>query len=215
MRSKEDAQDYRYFPDPDLIPIAISDEWLEEIRAKQPEFRPEKMARYKEEFQIPDYDIQIITETKHMADIFEGTVALGAQPKKVSNWLMGESMRLLKEKNQDGTDLTISPKNLAALIKLIDDKVINQTTAKEIFAIMFEKDIDPVKYVEENGLKQESDEGAIKAILEEVIAANPQAVADYHAGKEKALGALVGQTMKRTQGKADPGTINKLLREML
>ena len=215
MRSKEDAQDYRYFPDPDLIPIDISDEWLESIRAAQPEFRPEKMQRYKEEFQIPEYDIEIITSTKHMADIFEETVALGAQPKKVSNWLMGESMRLLKEKNQDGNDLTISPKNLAALIELIDKKVINQTTAKEIFEVMFAEDIDPVKYVEEHGLKQESDEGALKAVLEEVIAANPQAVEDYHNGKEKALGALVGQTMKRMQGKADPGAINKLLREML
>ena len=215
MRSKEDAQDYRYFPDPDLIPIDISDEWLERIRSSQPEFRPEKMQRYKEEFQIPEYDIEIITSTKHMADIFEETVALGAQPKKVSNWLMGESMRLLKEKNQDGNDLTISPKNLAALIELIDKKVINQTTAKEIFEVMFAEDIDPVKYVEEHGLKQESDEGALKAVLEEVIAANPQAVEDYHNGKEKALGALVGQTMKRMQGKADPSAINKLLREML
>lgn len=215
MRSKEDAQDYRYFPDPDLVPIHVSDEMLEEIRRRQPELRTEKMKRYREEFGIPDYDIDIITGSKHMADLFEETVALGAAPKKVSNWLMVETMRLMKEKETDAEDLCFSPQNLAKLIALTDAKAINSTVAKEVFEIMFEKDINPEKYVEEHGLKTVNDEGALRKTVEEVIAANPQSVDDYNAGKEKAIGFLVGQTMKAMKGKADPGTVNKLLKELL
>ena len=215
MRSKEDAQDYRYFPDPDLVPIHVSDEMLEEIKAKQPEFRTEKMKRYKEEFGIPDYDIEIITGSKRLADLFEETVALGSQPKKVSNWLMVETMRLMKEKEMDAEDLCFSPENLAKLIALTDSKAINGTVAKEVFEIMFEKDIDPEKYVEEHGLKTVNDEGALRKVVEEVIASNPQSVEDYRNGKEKAIGFLVGQTMKAMKGKADPGAVNKLLKELL
>ena len=215
MRSKEDAQDYRYFPDPDLVPIHVSDKMLEEIKAKQPEFRTEKMKRYKEEFGIPDYDIEIITGSKRLADLFEETVALGSQPKKVSNWLMVETMRLMKEKEKDAEDLCFSPENLAKLIALTDSKAINGTVAKEVFEIMFEKDMDPEKYVEEHGLKTVNDEGALRKIVEEVIASNPQSVEDYHNGKEKAIGFLVGQTMKAMKGKADPGAVNKLLKELL
>jgi aspartyl-tRNA(Asn)/glutamyl-tRNA(Gln) amidotransferase subunit B len=130
MRSKEDAQDYRYFPDPDLTPIVVTDEMLDEIRAKQPEFRTEKMARYKEEYDIPDYDIDIITGSKRMADLFEETVAICGQPKKVSNWLMGETMRLMKEKDMDAEDLHFSPEHLAGLIALVDSKAINSSVAK-------------------------------------------------------------------------------------
>ena len=215
MRSKEDAQDYRYFPDPDLVPVNISEEFLEEIRGRQPEFRTEKKKRYKEEFDIPDYDIDIITESKHMADIFEETVALGAQPKKVSNWLMGETLRLLKEKELDPEDVRFSPEHLAKLIALTESKAINSTVAKEVFEVMFEEDIDPEKYVEEKGLKTVSDEGALRRTVEEVIAANPQSVEDYRSGKEKAIGFLVGQTMKAMKGKADPASVNKLLKELL
>ena len=215
MRSKEDAQDYRYFPDPDLVPVYISDEWIQTVKEKQPEFRTEKMKRYKEEFDIPDYDIEIITGTKHMADIFEGTVALGAQPKKVSNWLMVETLRLLKEKEMDPEDIKFSPENLAKLIALTDQKVINSTVAKEVFEVMFEQDIDPDQYVEEKGLKTVNDEGALRKAVEEVIAANPQSVADYKGGKEKAIGFLVGQTMKAMKGKADPGSVNAMLKELL
>lgn len=215
MRSKEDAQDYRYFPDPDLAPIVVSDEMLEEIRAKQPEFRTEKMARYKEEYDIPDYDIDIITGTKRMADLFEATVAICGQPKKVSNWLMGETLRLMKEKEVDAEDLSFSPENLAKLIGLVDSKAINSSVAKEVFEVMFEEDIDPEKYVEEKGLKTVNDEGALRRTIEEVIANNPQSVDDYHNGKEKAIGFLVGQTMKAMKGKADPGMVNQILRELL
>ena len=212
MRSKEDAQDYRYFPDPDLVPIHISDEWLEEIRSRQPEFKTEKMKRYKEEFGIPDYDIEILTDSKKLADIFEQTTAICNNPKKVSNWLMVETMRIIKEKSMDVSDISFSPANLAALIKLTDDGSINSSVAKEVFEKIFDEDIDPVKYVEENGLKQVNDEGALKKTVEDVIAANPQSVEDYRSGKEKAIGFLVGQTMKAMKGKANPAMVNDMLK---
>ena len=215
MRSKEDAQDYRYFPDPDLVPIHISDEWLEEIRSRQPEFKTEKMKRYKEEFGIPDYDIEILTDSKKLADIFEQTTAICNNPKKVSNWLMVETMRIIKEKSMDVSDISFSPANLAALIKLTDDGSINSSVAKEVFEKIFDEDIDPVKYVEENGLKQVNDEGALKKTVEDVIAANPQSVEDYRNGKEKAIGFLVGQTMKAMKGKANPAMVNDMLKELL
>ncbi len=215
MRSKEDAQDYRYFPDPDLVPILISDAWLDEIRAKQPEFREEKKARYQAEYGLPEYDADILTGTKKLADIFEETVALGANPKKVSNWLMVETMRLLKEHEMDAEDITFSAENLAKLIKLVDSQAINSSVAKEVFEIIFEKDIDPDKYVEEKGLKTVNDEGALRATVEKVIADNPQSVEDYRNGKEKAIGFLVGQTMKAMKGKANPGMVNQILKELL
>lgn len=215
MRSKEDAQDYRYFPDPDLVPVVLDDAFLDEIRRKQPEFREDKMARYKREFDLPDYDIDIITAAKRMADLFEATVALGAQPKKVSNWLMVETLRLLKEKEMDPEDIRFSPEHLAKLISLADSKAVNSTVAKEVFEEMFESDIDPEKYVEEKGLKTVNDESALRRAVEKVIADNPQSVADYRGGKEKAVGFLVGQTMKAMKGKADPGMVNQLLKELL
>ena len=215
MRSKEDAQDYRYFPDPDLVPVYISDAWLEQIRNSQPEFREEKMARYKKEFDIPAYDISIITDSKHLADLFEETVAICGQPKKVSNWLMGETLRLLKEKNIDAQDICFSPQNLAKLITLVDSKVINSTVAKEVFEVMFDKNIDPEKYVEEKGLKTVNDERELQKTIEDIIVANPKAVEDYRNGKEKAISFLVGQTMKAMKGKADPNMVNKMLKELL
>ena len=215
MRSKEDAQDYRYFPDPDLVPIEVDEAFLDRIREKQPEFREEKMARYKEEFDIPEYDIDIITGSKRMADLFEATVALGAQPKKVSNWLMVETLRLLKENDMEPEDIRFSPEHLAALIAMADKKEINSSVAKEVFEEIFKSDVDPAKYVEEKGLKTVNDEGALRKTVEEVIANNPQSVQDYKSGKEKAIGFLVGQTMKAMKGKADPGMINKMLKELL
>ncbi|MEZ3516503.1 MAG: Asp-tRNA(Asn)/Glu-tRNA(Gln) amidotransferase subunit GatB [Lachnospiraceae bacterium] len=215
MRSKEDAQDYRYFPDPDLVPVYISDEWLAQIRDSQPEFREEKMARYKKEFDIPEYDIGIITDSKHLADLFEETVAICGQPKKVSNWLMGETLRLLKEKGMEAEDICFSPQNLAKLIGLVDSKAVNSTVAKEVFEVLFDKDIDPETYVEEKGLKTVNDEGALRRAVEEVIAVNPQSVEDYRNGKEKAIGFLVGQTMKVMKGKADPSMVNQILKELL
>ena len=215
MRSKEDAQDYRYFPEPDLVPILISDEWLEEIRSHQPEFRTQKLARYEKEYEIPRYDAEIITNSKHMADLFEETVAICGKPKKVSNWLMVETMRLLKEHEMEPEDIRFSPEHLAALVNLADAGTINSTVAKEVFEQMFAEDIDPEKYVEKHGLKTVNDEGALRATIEQVIKDNPQSVEDYHNGKEKAIGFLVGQTMKAMKGKANPGMVNQILKELL
>ena len=215
MRSKEDAQDYRYFPEPDLVPIHISDEWLEEVRSRQPELRTEKLARYESEYEIPRYDAEIITASKHLADIFEQTVAICGKPKKVSNWLMVETMRLLKEQEMEPEDIVFSPEHLAALVELADAGTVNSTVAKEVFEQMFADDIDPKQYVEEHGLKTVNDEGALRQTIEQVIKDNPQSVDDYHNGKEKAIGFLVGQTMKAMKGKANPGMVNQILKELL
>lgn len=215
MRSKEDAQDYRYFPEPDLCPVRISREWIAQIKEKQPEFREEKMARYQREYNIPLYDIGIITDSKHMADLFEETTAICGQPKKVSNWLMGETLRLLKEKNMDAEEIVFSAKNLAKLIAMTDSKTITASVAKEVFEVMFLQDTDPECYVEENGLKTVADESMLRKTITEVIAANPQSVEDYRSGKGKAIGFLIGQTMKAMKGQANPGTVSRILEEML
>ena len=215
MRSKEDAQDYRYFPDPDLVPISVSDELIESIRAKQPEMRLEKKKRYKEEFDIPEYDINIITNSKHLADLFEETVALGAQPKKVSNWIMGETLKLLKEKEMDPEDISFSASHLADLIKMTDSKEINSTVAKEVFEKIFFEDVDPKKYVEEKGLKTENNEDLLLEVAKRVIEANPQSVTDYKSGKEKAIGFLVGQSMRELKGKADPVAVTEMLKKLM
>ena len=215
MRSKEDAQDYRYFPEPDLVPIVISDEWVNEIKSKQPELRTEKLERYKSEFAIPQYDAEIITGSKKMADLFEATTAICRKPKKVSNWLMVETMRLMKEHNMEAEDLKFSPENLAKFIELADNGEINSSVAKTVFEKIFIDDVNPDKYVEENGMKTVNDDGALKGAIETVIANNQKAVGEYKGGKEKAIGALVGQTMKAMQGKANPAKVNEMLREML
>ena len=215
MRSKEDAQDYRYFPEPDLVPIVISDEWIAEIKARQPELRTEKLERYKKEFGLPDYDAEIITGHKKFADLFEATTEICKKPKKVSNWIMGEIIRLLKENEMDPEDIKFSPVNLAKVIELADSGAINSTVAKEVFEEVFKHDIDPDKYVEEKGLKTVNDAGELQAVVEQVIRDNPQSVEDYRNGKEKAIGFLVGQTMKAMKGKANPGMVNQILKELL
>ena len=215
MRSKEDAQDYRYFPDPDLTPVIISDEWLERVRNAQPELRTEKLARYQEEFCIPQYDAEILTASKHMADVFEETVKLSGKPKEVSNWLMTEAMRLLKEQEKDAEQMKFSPAHLAKLIELVDKNVVNRTVARNVFEAVFNEDVDPEVYVEEHGLKVVNDEGALKKTIEELLEKNPQSVADFKAGKEKAMGFIVGQTMRAMTGKADPAVVNALVRELM
>jgi aspartyl/glutamyl-tRNA(Asn/Gln) amidotransferase, B subunit len=216
MRSKEDAQDYRYFPDPDLVPIVVSDEWIEKIRNAQPEFRDAKKIRYKEEYDLPDYDIDQITGSKKMSEIFEGAVAEGADPKKASNWLMVETMRLMKETGIDAESLRFSPKNLAALIKLVDSKEINGGVAKEVFEkAVFSDDLDPVKYVADNNMSTKADSGQLLEVVKKAIEANPKAVEDVKNGKQKAIGAIVGFVMKEMKGKCDPGEVNKLIAEEL
>lgn len=214
-RSKEDARDYRYFPEPDLVPIVISGEWLAEIRARQPELRTEKLLRYKQEYDIPDYDAQILTAAKPMADVFEEATALCGLPKKVSNWLMVETLRLQKEHELEPEDIPFSAENLAKLVKLTEAGTINSTVAKEVFEEIFKNDVDPEKYVEEKGLKTVSDMDMLRTCIAGVIEANPKPVADYRSGKGNAIGFLVGQTMKAMKGKADPGLVNRLLQEML
>lgn len=211
MRSKEDARDYRYFPDPDLVPVQISEAWLERVKASLPEFRTEKRERYQKEYDIPDYDIDIITGSKRLADLFEETAAICGQPKKVSNWLMVETMRLLKERGMEPEDIRFSPENLAKLIALTDTKAIHSTVAKEVFEQLFDRNVDPEEYVEQKGLRTVNDEGVLRAAVEQVIVQNPRSVEDYRNGKTKAIGFLVGQTMKATQGKADPAEVNRLL----
>ena len=215
MRSKEDAQDYRYFPEPDLAPIRISNEWLQQVRDRQPELADAKKARYIEEFGLPEYDAGLLTSEKRIADLFEETTALCGEPKEVSNWLMVETMRLLKEHEMDAADLDFAPEHLAALIGLIHDGKINRTIAKEVFEQIFAEDVDPEQYVKEHGLLMENNEDELKEIVQGVLDANPQSVADYKGGKDKALGFLVGQTMKAMKGKANPAKVNELLRELL
>ena len=215
MRSKEDAQDYRYFPDPDLMPVWISDEWIQRVKDRQPELRTEKLTRYQKEFQIPQYDAEILTSSKHMADIFEATVELCSKPKEVSNWLMVETMRLLKEHEQDPEEIHFSPKHLAELIKLVDAGTINRTVAKTVFEEIFANDVDPEQYVEEKGLKVVNDEGALRTEIQKIIDANPQSVEDYRNGKQKAMGFIVGQTMRAMKGKADPGLVNQIVKELM
>ena len=215
MRSKEDAQDYRYFPDPDLVPINISDEWLERLKSEQPEFRDEKKERYIEEYGLPEYDANLLTLYKPLTVLLEAAVANGSKPKEARNWLMVETMRLVKEKGIEPDEVKFSAENFSKFLKLIDDNVINKTVAKEVFEAMFNDDIDPEKYVDEHELKMDNNTDDLKKIIEEVIANNPKAVADYQGGNQKAIGALVGQTMKATQGKANPQMINQMLRELL
>lgn len=215
MRSKEDAQDYRYFPEPDIPPLEISDEWINAIRASLPELRDEKMLRYEREYEIPAYDASIITSSKRLADIFEETVALCGKPKEVSNWLMVETMRLLKEQEMDPEEIPFTPGQLSALIRMVDQGKINRTVAKEVFEKIFKENINPAEYVEQHGLGMVADDGLLRSVIQKIIGDNPQSVADYKNGKTKAMGYIVGQTMKEMKGKADPGMVNRIVKEQL
>lgn len=215
MRSKEDARDYRYFPEPDLVPIVISDTWIAEIKSRQPEMRTEKLVRYQQEFGLPEYDAKIITGDKAFADLFEAATALCGKPKKVSNWIMVETIRLLKENGMAPDQITFSPENLAKLIQLADSGAVTNTVAKEVFEEVFKEDIDPEVYVQEKGLMMVNDEEALRAAAELVMKENPQSVADYRGGKEKAIGFLVGAVMREMKGKGNPGMVRELLKEML
>ena len=215
MRSKEDAKDYRYFPEPDLPPVVISDQWIAKIRARQPELRTEKIGRYISQFGLPLYDAQILTGSKHLADVFEAVTEICQKPKEASNWLMVEAMRLLKEHEMEPEDMKFSPIHLAKLIAMVSAGEINRTVAKSVFEEIFLSDADPEAYVEEKGLKVVNDTGALQTVIEKVLADYPQSVADYKGGKEKAMGFLVGQTMKAMKGKADPAAVSRLLKENL
>ena len=204
MRSKEDAQDYRYFPEPDLVPVVISDEWIERVKARQPEMRDEKLIRYQDEFGLPKYDAEILTGDKSFADLFEAAAAICGKPKKVSNWIMTETIRLLKENEMDPDQIRFSPEHLAKLVDLADAGSVTNTEPNEDYEKDYKDDNDPEANVKQNGLKTVNDEGALRETVAKVIAENPQSVEDYHNGKEKAIGFLVGQTMKGKSCTGEP-----------
>ncbi|MCL5040088.1 MAG: Asp-tRNA(Asn)/Glu-tRNA(Gln) amidotransferase subunit GatB [Firmicutes bacterium] len=215
LRSKEEAHDYRYFPEPDLAPLVISREWVQEIRHLLPELPAAKKARLIEVYRLPEYDAEVLTSSKALGDFFDATVASYPEAKTVSNWMMGELMKYLNARNLEIGEIPLTPGLLADLLRLIDQGTISGKIAKTIFEEMCSTGQPPEKIVQEKGLVQISDEGAIARVVEEVIAGNQQSVADYRAGKEKALTFLVGQVMKVTRGKANPEAVNRILREKL
>lgn len=215
LRSKEDSDEYRYFPDPDLTPIIVTDEYIEELRASLPELPQVKRARMIEEDGLPEYDAGVITASKALADFYDGVRAHYDDAKKISNWIMVE---LLAKVNAEGMELEavkIQPEQMAALLKLVDSGDISGKIAKKVFAEMFATGKDPADVIKEQGLVQISDEGALKEMVAQVVEANPKSVEDYKAGKTKAMGFLVGQIMKQSRGQANPAVINKLLAEKL
>ncbi|GGA50677.1 Asp-tRNA(Asn)/Glu-tRNA(Gln) amidotransferase subunit GatB [Paenibacillus physcomitrellae] len=215
MRSKEEAHDYRYFPDPDLVTLHIDAEWKERIRASIPELPDARKTRYTSELGLPDYDAGVITSSKPLADLFESSLQSTSDAKAVSNWIMGDLLGYLNSNNLELADVKLTGQGLGEMIGLIEKGTISSKIAKTVFKEMLQSGKLPQQIVEEQGLVQISDEGAILAIVQEVIAANPASVADYKAGKEKAIGFLVGQVMKQSKGKANPALANKLLVEAL
>ncbi len=215
MRSKEEAHDYRYFPDPDLVRMLISEEWIEQVKASIPELPDARQARYINQYGLSSIDAGVITISKESADFFDQAVATGADPKAVANWLMGELFGYLNANNLELKDVKLTPEGLGEMVKLIEKGTISTKIAKTVFKEMVETGKEPAKIVEEKGLVQISDEGELKRLVDEVIAANPQAIQDYRAGNERAVGFLVGQMMKQTKGKANPGLVNKLILEAI
>jgi aspartyl-tRNA(Asn)/glutamyl-tRNA(Gln) amidotransferase subunit B len=215
MRSKEYAHDYRYFPEPDLVPLATAKEWVEAIRRTLPELPDTRMQRFVAEYGIPEYDAGVLTSSKALADYYEACIKRYPKPKVVSNWMMVELLRAL---NRDGIEVEqsrVTPENLAELFTLVDDSTISGTMAKAVFDAMYESGKTATEIVQEKGLRQISDENALVTAIEQVLANNPTEVSEFRAGREKLLGFFMGQVMKVTQGKANPQVVNKLLREKL
>lgn len=215
MRGKEEAHDYRYFPDPDLVKIYIDQEWKDRIRASIPELPDARKARYASEYGLPDYDAGVITSSKSLADLFESALEHASDAKAVSNWIMGDLLGYLNSNGLELSEVKLTGQGLGEMINLIEKGTISSKIAKTVFKEMLQSGKLPQQIVEEQGLVQISDEGAILAIVKEVVANNPASVQDYKAGKEKAIGFLVGQVMKQSKGKANPGLANKLLVEVL
>ena len=211
MRSKEDAKDYRYFPDPDLPPIHISDAWIEKIKAEQPELREVKQARYQEEYGLPAYDAGILTESRHLAGLFEETAAIYGNAKKTANWFMGEVLRLTKDKAMDPEQVSFSPKHLADLLIMVEKSEVSPQNAKKVFEKVFEEDIDPVAYIEEHGLKIVEDTGLLEETINRILDANPEPLSELLGGKDKVMGFFVGQIMKEMKGKANPASVRETL----
>jgi len=204
MRSKEVAKDYRYFPDPDLPPVSISRDWLEELRAGLPELQDAKRDRFVREYGIPEYDSSVLVSDRSIADFFEECCQRHPQPKTFSNWIMVEMLRRLQSAERDIDECPMTPARLVELVKMVEDGTLSNNIAKDVLREVFETDRDPSRIVAEKGLRQESDEGALLAVIREVIAENPGPAEDFRNGKEKALGFLMGQVMRKTKGKANP-----------
>ena len=215
MRGKEDAHDYRYFPDPDLVPLVISPEWIEEVRATLPELPEVKRGRFVEELGMSVYDAGVLASDRALADYFEACVALGSDAKSCANWIMGEVLRKLKETDTEITDVPITPELLTGLLARIADDTISGKIAKTVFEKMWQKGQTADQIIDAEGLKQVTDTGAIEGLVDEVIAANPDQVAEYLGGKDKLIGFFVGKVMQASQGKANPGMVNQLLKKKL
>lgn len=215
MRGKEEAHDYRYFPDPDLVRLHINEDWKQTVRATIPELPDARKARYTTDYNLPSYDAEVITSSKKLADFFEESLSYTKDAKAVSNWIMGDLLGYLNANGQEISDVKITGQGLGEMIGLLEKGTISGKIAKTVFKAMLDTGKLPLQIVEEQGLVQISDEGAIAAIVNQIVDANPQSVEDYRAGKEKAIGFLVGQIMKETKGKANPALVNKLLLERL
>ncbi len=216
MRTKEEAEDYRYFPDPDLLPLIIPKDWIEEIKASMPELPEERLERYIKEFSLDDYSARVLTENKELGDFFEETLKYYSQePKLVANWLLNDLLGNLSEIGKDIENSPVSPKALANLVRLIKEGILSSKLAKEVIREMMLTGKDAEQIVEEKGLRQVSDEGQIRSLIEEVLKENSKEVERYKSGEEKVFGFLVGQVMKKAKGKANPQMVNKILREML
>ena len=215
MRSKEEAHDYRYFPEPDLMPIVIDEKWKQEIKNTLPELPEARKRRYVSDFGLPDYDASILTGSKVLADFFEDAVKKVSNVKAISNWIMGDLLRILKEKEMEVEQIPFPAEYLAKLVLLIEKGTISGTIAKKVFEKMFSQSKDPELIVKEEGLEVVSDEGALVSVVKKIPESNPQSIEDYRSGKEKAFGFLVGQAMKETKGKANPQLINKILKDEL
>jgi aspartyl-tRNA(Asn)/glutamyl-tRNA(Gln) amidotransferase subunit B len=215
MRSKEEAHDYRYFPEPDLVSVVVDDEWIEEIRSGIPELPLEKRERFVREYQIPAYDAEVLTTSRALADYFEEVARLSGQPKAAANWVMGDILRFLNDEKKNVGECPVSPVNLAAMIKLIQEGTISGKMAKEISETMYKTGRTPEEIIKEKGLVQITDEGALAEALAGILENNPEQLAQYRAGKEKLFGFFVGQAMKATGGKANPQLLNEMLKKML
>ncbi len=215
MRSKENAQDYRYFPEPDIPPVELSEEYLAQIKAGLPEMAEEKRERYQRQYGLSAYDAVMMTSQKALADFFEGCLALGAEAKTAANWIMGQVLRKLKEMGQEAGEMAFTPQSLVRLLELVKTGALNRNTAVAVFDEVFGQNDDVDAYVKANSLTQIQDESALAAVVEGVLEANPQSVSDYRAGKEKAFGFLVGQAMRALKGQGDPKAVNRILREKL
>ena len=215
MRDKEDAQDYRYFPDPDLVAIKLSEEYIENIRKSLPELPESRKERYLKEYGLSEKDANIITSSKYLSDLFEGAIKVCNNPKAVNNWIISDISRILNETEMEPIEIPFDSNQLGKLVILIDKGTISSSIAKKVLVEMFEHPRDPEDIIDEKGWVQISDEGAIKEVVLKVLEANPQSVADYKGGKDKALGFLVGQAMKETRGKANPQMLNQMFLEEL